>query len=87
MNALDFFEELDSKTWKKNIESTVSFKLDELIEFLQSEKENIIKETMSDLKSIEQFLTEEKQEFTYPIFRKWLDKFTRQNIAKTIDNE
>jgi hypothetical protein len=87
MNASDFFEDLESKNWKQQIESKASFKFDELIEFLKAEKENILDETISDLQTVEKFLAEDGEEYTYAIFKKWLNKTIRENIAKTIDGE
>ena len=84
MNAHDFFEELDAKTWQQSIKSKVSHKIDELISLLQSEKENIVSETIKDLSTIEKMLKEEKEEYTYEVFKKWLNKISRDNISKEL---
>ena len=81
MNAVEFFDELNAKTWRQNIESEVTTKVDSLLEYLQNNKKEIIDATIKDLEMFEKMKFEDKEEISYEIFTRWLNKLTKENIS------
>jgi hypothetical protein len=87
MNVESFFNDLNEKTWRKNIRFHAERKFDALIEFMQESKEEILDEIISDIKEIELMKNEDKETFEYESFEKWLGKLSRSNMADWIDND
>ena len=87
MDFTQFFDKANETTWRLNIRNEASSKFDSIVEFLTEHKENILSEIENDLKSIEEIKLEQKEEFTYSVFKKWLDYYTREVLADKITNE
>jgi len=79
-NAEDFFNLINAKLWKDNISSEAERLFDSLIEELIENKQEIISEIVDDIKRIQEIKVEEKEEFEYATFKKWLSKYTREEI-------
>lgn len=87
MNVESFFNDLNEKTWRKNIRFHAERKFDALIEFMQESKEEILDEIISDVREIELMKNEDKETFEYEAFEKWLSKLSRSNMADWIDGD
>jgi len=81
----DFLNEINEKSWRSNMSAEADRKFNELIEFLQNNKEDIINEIISDVKMMEKIkLDESEQAFNYSIFQTWLDYCSRSIISDKI---
>jgi len=79
-NIEDFFNSINAKLWKENISQEAEKLFDSLIEELIENKQEIISNIVDDIKRIEEVKVEEKEEFEYSTFKKWLNKYTRDNM-------
>ena len=87
MNVESFFNDLNEKTWRKNLRFHAERKFDKLMEYLQENKESILDNVVSDIKEIEHMKNEDKEIFEYEMFERWLDKLSRTNITEWLDEE
>lgn len=83
----DFFNVLQEKTWRTNIPQEAERKFSQMIEFLQDNKEEIIEEIIKDVKLAEHMKNEENDEFSYSVFRDWLNYCTKNNIKSWLDEK
>lgn len=78
----DFLNEINEKSWRSNMSAEADRKFNELIEFLQDNKEVIIEEIIHDVKTMEKIkLDENEQAFNYSIFQTWLDYCSRSILS------
>ena len=87
MDINGFFDDLNAKTWRNNIESEVTVKVESLLSQLDMHKEDIISTIIEDLSLLEDMKLEEQDEYTYPVFQKWVTTLTIQNIVDDISEE
>ena len=87
MNVESFFNDLNEKTWRKNIRFHAERKFDALMGYLDENREEILDNIVSDVKEIEHMKNEDKEVFEYEMFEKWLGKLSRSNITEWIDEE
>ena len=87
MNVESFFNDLNEKTWRKNIRFHAERKINKLMEYLEENKDEILDNIVSDVKEIEHMKNEDKEVFEYEAFEKWLDKLSRTNLSEWIDDE
>jgi hypothetical protein len=87
MDVNSFFDEAFQKNWKANIHTEAALKFDSIIEKLNDNKEAIISEIIDCIESMELMKLEDKEEFTYSIFKKWLDYYTIEHIESVIEEE
>lgn len=85
MNIENFFEDLNSKIWKNNTESEASFLFDEFIDALRESKDEILFSTLEDIQVLQEMKMEENSEFTYQVFKSWLNSRLKENIKLRID--
>lgn len=83
--AEDFLNEINEKSWRANIKAEANRKFEQLIDGLNENKEAILDEIISDIKTMEKIkLDEENQAFNYSIFQTWLDYCARSVITNKI---
>jgi transcription termination factor NusB len=87
MNVEKFFNDLNEKTWRKNIRFHAERKFESLLEYIKEHKEEILSEIENDIKEVEHMKNEDKEIFDYAIFEHWLEKLTRSNISLWIDDD
>ena len=87
MNVENFFNDLNEKSWRKNVRFHAERKFDALVEYLEEHKEDILDNVVSDVKEIEHMKNEDKETFLYEQFERWLDKLSRSNISEWIEDE
>jgi len=87
MNVENFFNKLNEKTWRQNMEFHAERKFDTLLEYLQENKEDIISEIVSDIKEMESMKNEDKEIFDYAVFEHWLEKIARNDIALKLQDD
>lgn len=87
MNVESFFNDLNEKTWRKNLRFHAERKFDKLVEYLQENKEKILDNVVSDVKEVEHMKNEDREIFEYEMFERWLDKLSRDNIIEWIEDE
>lgn len=87
MDVENFFNQLNEKTWRQNMEFHAERKFDALIEYLQEHKKEILGEILSDVKEMESLKNEDKEIFDYPMFERWLDKISRNDIGYWLNRE
>jgi hypothetical protein len=81
----DFLNEINEKSWRSNMSAEADRKFNELIEWLQDNKDDIIDEIVNDVKTMEKIkLDEDEQAFNYSIFQTWLDYCSRNIISDKI---
>lgn len=81
----DFLNEINEKSWRQNVEQEAYRKFEEIIDLLQDNKKEIIKEIVDDVKSMEKIkLEEENESFTYSIFQDWLDYCSRNIMQEKL---
>lgn len=85
MNVNDFFDLVQKTNWKNNIRTDVEKTLDERLEMLITNKEAIIESIVKHLESLEALKIEEREEYVYSTYKKWLNKFIAQSISEAID--
>ncbi len=85
-NMEDFFDIINEKTWRNNIESEADRVFEKFIESLQENKQEIIDEVVNDIKRIESIKTEENEHFEYSTFKKWLNKYVRENMQDCLED-
>ena len=85
MDTLEFFEALREKEWRNNIENETRLKIEEIIEKLQETKEDIISEVVENISEIEALKLEDKEEFTYSAFKKWMLHFISEAISEKVE--
>ena len=78
----DFLNEINEKSWRSNMSAEADRKFNELIEWLQDNKEDILEEIIGDVKTMEKIkLDENEQAFNYSIFQTWLDYCSRSILS------
>jgi hypothetical protein len=87
MNVNSFFDNIFQKNWKSNIRGEAAHKFDSLVEKLNSNKEAILDEVVNCVESMEVMKLEDKEEFTYSTFKKWLDYYIIEHIESAIEEE
>lgn len=87
MNVDLFFESLNEKIWRNNISEEASRKFDEIIDDLTSHKKEIVREMVKSIDRIEAVKNEQNEEFSYAVFKKWLDKYAKEHITERIEEE
>lgn len=87
MDVDNFFNQLNEKTWRKNMRFHAERKFDRLIEYLEENKEDILDGILSDVKEMESMKNEDKELFGYEQFEKWLDKLSRYNMSGWLQDE
>lgn len=81
----DFLNEINEKSWRSNMSAEADRKFNELIEWLQDNKDDIINEIVNDVKTMEKIkLDEDEQAFNYSIFQTWLDYCSRNIMSDKI---
>jgi hypothetical protein len=75
------------KNWRLNITPEIEKRVDELLEYLQESKGDIVKEVLKDLEIVEKMKVEEKETYDYPVFKKWLVECTKQVMIDKVDKE
>ena len=87
MDINGFFDDLNAKNWRNNIESEVTTKVESLLLHLENHKEDIISTIVEDLQLLEEMKFEDKDEYSYPIFKKWVNTLAIQNIVDSLDDD
>jgi hypothetical protein len=87
MDVLEFFDKVRANGWRNNIEAEISYSFDKLLEKLSASKTEIVEKTAKQLEILDQFKKEEKEEMTYSIFEKWIERFIRNTIIERFDNK
>jgi hypothetical protein len=87
MDVNSFFDEAFQKNWKSNIRGEAVQKLDSIIEKLNTNKEALINDIVESVESMELMKLEDKEEFTYSTFKKWLDYYVIEHIESAIEEE
>jgi hypothetical protein len=86
MDVLEFFDKVRANGWRNNIEAEVSYSFDKLLEDLSASKTEVIKKTSEQLEILDEFKKEEKEEMTYSIFQKWVERLMTNIIIERLDN-
>jgi hypothetical protein len=86
-NVEDFFNVINENLWRDNISSEAERKFDKLIQDLQTYKEDIISDVVDDYKRIEQVKVEEREEFEYSTFKKWLNKYVIETMQSYLEED
>ena len=84
MDIDKFFNDINSKNWKNNTDSEASSLFDDIMEELSLSKEDIIKDTLNDIRILREMKLEEKEEITYEVFKDWLSDRLRENIIDRV---
>jgi hypothetical protein len=87
MDVEKFFEKVNEQNWRSNIKNEATHKFNSLIEAIQEKKDEIIDEVVESISEMESLKIEEKEEFTYSSFQKWLDHFTKDIIEQKLEEE
>ena len=87
MDIDKFFNNLNSKSWKNNADSEVSSLFDVLLEELSDFKEEIVNDTLNDIRILREMKLEEKEELTYEVFKEWLICRLKENITNRVNDE
>jgi len=87
MDIDNFFEDLNEKNWKQNIETEASFLFEEFLNILKESKEEIVKSSIKDVSILQEMKTEENQEFTYKLFKEWLRSCMIENIYNELSED
>lgn len=80
MTVENFLNDINEKTWRDNVSSEVSRHLDKVLEYIESHREEIIKEVSSDIDRIESVKNEDKQLFTYSDSQKWIEYYVKESL-------
>lgn len=86
-NVEEFFDKINENNWRHNIDSEVEIAFDSVIEALQENKEEMIKEITEDIERIELLKLEDNEKFNYPIVKKWISYFVKQTLSDRITDE
>ena len=84
MNVENFFNDINEKNWRSNISAEASRKVDEILKLLSSEKEEIVADIVDSISKMESLKIEEKEEFIYSTFKKWLNRYSKDYIIERI---
>jgi acyl-CoA reductase-like NAD-dependent aldehyde dehydrogenase len=80
MDISQFFDKINEKTWRNNIKEDASRKLDELIEYLQENRETLIEEVVESMKLIEEVKKEDGEILTASDGERWTLKYVKDSI-------
>jgi len=85
MDINSFFDQINAKSWRKNIFSEANFKVDQLLDYLQEHKSEIVEAIVESCQQMEKLKVEENEQFNYEHFKKWLDYYTKHTIKSFTD--
>lgn len=80
-----FLDALHENIWRDNIHDEAVRKFDSILDELIQNKSKIIKEIITSINSIESIKNEQNDEFSYTVFKKWLDKYCREHIIESVE--
>jgi len=86
MNAEDFLTSLYESSWRKNMRHEATLKVDNLIRYLQDHRDEIAEDMVSSVQDMEALKLEQKEEFTYTSFKKWLQHYSKEVVAKALED-
>jgi len=80
MNLEDALNSLQEKSWRSNKRMFAESEFDKFIAHLQASKDAIIEESLDDIASAEEMITESQEDFNFPAFKSWMHKCVKNNI-------
>lgn len=86
MNAEDFLTSLYESSWRTNMKHEATVKVDQLILYLQKNRDSLAEEMVNSVKDMESLKMEQREEFTYTSFKKWLHHYSKEIISESLDN-
>jgi hypothetical protein len=86
MDVIEFFDKVRASGWRNNTEAEISYSFDKLLEDLSASKTEIVEKTAKQLEILDEFKKEEKEEMTYSIFQKWVERLMNNIIIEKLDN-
>ncbi len=85
MNANDFLNSLYESSWKNNVKYEALAKVDKIITYLEEHREEMADVLVSSVQDMEMLKLEQKEEFTYTSFGKWLDYYAKQYVTESLE--
>lgn len=85
MNAEDFLTSLYESSWKSNMKYEALSRVDQLITYLEEHRNEIADEMVDNVNQMESLKLEQKEEFTYKNFRKWLNYYSKEIVQKSLE--
>ena len=86
MNAEDFLTSLYESSWRKNMKHESLVRVDKLVSYLQENRDVIADEIVNSIQSMESLKLEQKEEFTYSVFKKWLNHYSKEIIDRHLED-
>lgn len=86
-NVEDFFNVINEKLWHDNINDEAERRFNYILESLVLNKKYIIQDVIDDIERIERVKVEEKEEFEYSTFKKWLNKYMIETMQDYLEDE
>ncbi len=86
MNAEEFLTSLYESSWRTNMKHEALIKVDQLILYLQEHRDDLADEMVNSVKNMESLKLEQKEDFTYTSFKKWLHHYSKEIINNSLEN-
>lgn len=85
MNAEDFFTSLYESSWRSNMKHEALKRIDKILMYLEENRDAVADAMIESVKDMEMLKLEQKEEFTYTSFKKWIDHYSKELINSKIE--
>lgn len=85
MNANDFLNSLYESSWKTNMKYEALAKVDKIITYFEEHRDEMADALVCSIQDMEMLKLEQKEEFTYTSFEKWLNYYAKQMVTESME--